>query len=97
MTRLSIAEELEIAADQIADVSRADLQVMLRRAALVLRNVTGIVLEPNVDESLVGLAAEMGASKSDLIKTIVGDWLVTNAYLPVPCALDEESSVDGNA
>ncbi|MFK0688824.1 hypothetical protein ACFX5Q_11530 [Mesorhizobium sp. IMUNJ 23033] len=97
MARLSFAEELESAADQIAEVSRADLQVVLRRAALVLRNVSGIVLEPNVDESLAGLAAEMGASKSDLIKTIVGDWLVTNAYLPVPYALDEESSVDGNA
>lgn len=33
MTRLSIANELEQAADQIADISRADLQVILRRAA----------------------------------------------------------------
>lgn len=63
----------------------------------MLRNVTGVTLEPNVDESLAGLAAEMGVSKPDLIKTIVGEWLVTNAYLPVPYALGEESSVDGLA
>lgn len=31
MTRQSIAEELEIAADRIADISRADLQIILRR------------------------------------------------------------------
>src|SRR5438093_3960136 len=32
---------------------------------------------------------------SDL--TIIGDWLTANAYLPVPYALDEESSAEGNA
>lgn len=41
MPRQSIAEELESAADRIADISRADLQVILRRAALMLRNVSG--------------------------------------------------------
>ena len=97
MTRLSIANELEDAAYQIADISRADLQVMLRRAALMLKNVTGVVLESNVDETLAGLAAEMRVSKPDLIKTIVGEWLVANGYLPVPYALDEEICVDGNA
>ncbi|MER8465985.1 hypothetical protein [Mesorhizobium sp. M1396] len=97
MTRLTIACELENASDQIAVISRADLQVMLRRAALMLRNVTGVVLEPNVEEALGGLATEMGLSKADLIRTIIREWLVANAYLPVPQALDEESAVDGNA
>ncbi|TPI58648.1 hypothetical protein FJ417_18675 [Mesorhizobium sp. B3-1-7] len=97
MSRLTIAADLETAADQIAEISRADLQIMLRRAALMLRNVTGLVLEPNVEEPLSSLAAEMGLSKAELVRTIVGDWLVANAYLPVPYALDEESSVDGNA
>lgn len=32
MKRLSIAEELESAADRIADMSRADLQAILRQA-----------------------------------------------------------------
>jgi hypothetical protein len=39
----------------------------------------------------------MGSAKPDLVETIVGDWLVANAYLPVPHALDEESTVEGNA
>jgi hypothetical protein len=30
MTRRSVAEELESAADRIADISRADLQIILR-------------------------------------------------------------------
>ncbi|CAN7649027.1 hypothetical protein [Mesorhizobium sp. LjNodule214] len=97
MARLTIASELASAADRIADISRPDLQIILRRAALVLRNVTGIALEPKVDESLAGLAAEIGVSKSDLIKSIVDDWLVANAYLPAPYALDEETSVNGTA
>ena len=58
MTRHDIASELEGAASQIGDMSRADLQVLLRRAALMLRNVTGLVLEPRVEESLAGLAEE---------------------------------------
>ncbi|RUU94897.1 hypothetical protein EOA79_29805 [Mesorhizobium sp. M1A.F.Ca.IN.020.03.2.1] len=78
-------------------ISRADLQVMLRRAALMLRNVTGLVLDPKVEEALAGLAVEMGLSKSELVRTIVGEWLMANPYLPVPYELDDESAVEGNA
>ncbi|TIW28826.1 MAG: hypothetical protein E5V63_03745 [Mesorhizobium sp.] len=97
MSRHDIAADLESTASQIAEVSRADLQVMLRRAALMLRNVAGLVLEPSVQEALSGVAEEMGLTRADLIRTIVSDWLVANAYLPVPYALDEESAVEGNA
>lgn len=58
MPRLSVAAELESAAGRIADVSRADLQIMLRRAALVLRNVIGVTLDPATDDSINGIAAE---------------------------------------
>ncbi|TIU00759.1 MAG: hypothetical protein E5W55_02075 [Mesorhizobium sp.] len=97
MSRHQFVNELESAAAHIADTSRADLHVMLRRAALVLRNVSGFSLDPRTDEALTSLAAEMGEAKSDLIETIVGDWLVANAYLPVPRQLDEDSTVDGNS
>ncbi|TIM70584.1 MAG: hypothetical protein E5Y52_01820 [Mesorhizobium sp.] len=97
MIRETIATDLEVAADQIAEISRADLQVMLRRAALMLKNVTGLVLGPKVEEALAGLAAEMGLSKSELVRTIVGEWLMANAYLPVPYELDDESAGEGNA
>ncbi|TPM90663.1 hypothetical protein [Mesorhizobium sp. B2-1-3A] len=97
MSLHQFVQELESTADHIADASRADLQVLLRRAALLLRNVGGLSLDPRTDEALSGLAAEMGTAKSDLVETIVGEWLVANAYLPVPRQLDEESTVEGNA
>ncbi|MDX8495151.1 hypothetical protein RFN29_26685 [Mesorhizobium sp. VK22B] len=97
MTRHDIASDLDGAADHIAEISRADLQVMLRRAALMLRNVTGLVLDPKVEESLPGVAEELGLSKAELVRTIVNDWLTANSYLPVPYALDEECTVEGNS
>lgn len=96
MSRHQFVHELESTADHIADASRADLQVLLRRAALLIRNAGGISLDPRTDDALTRLAAEMGTAKPDLLETIVGEWLVANAYLPVPHAVDEESTVDGN-
>ncbi|WP_027062843.1 hypothetical protein [Mesorhizobium loti] len=97
MTRSTFAEELHGASDRIAEIPRADLQIMLRRAALMIRNTDGIDLDPKVEDSLLGIAAEMQMPKSDLIKTIISDWLIANAYLPVPYGLDEDSSADGTA
>ncbi|TIS85641.1 hypothetical protein [Mesorhizobium sp.] len=96
MARRPIAEELESAADRIADISRADLQIILRRAALMLRNVAGVPLEPVTADALDSIAAEMAVGRSDLIQIILREWLETNAYLPVP-TIDEESETDGNA
>ncbi|MBZ9705361.1 hypothetical protein LB543_01280 [Mesorhizobium sp. ESP7-2] len=64
---------------------------------MLLRNVSGLKLEPRTDEILAGLAAEMGKGKLDLVETILDDWLMANAYLPVPHALDEESEIEGSA
>lgn len=37
------------------------------------------------------MAAEMGKAKPDhLAETIVGEWLVANAYLPIPHQLDSQ-------
>ncbi|RUX92044.1 MULTISPECIES: hypothetical protein [unclassified Mesorhizobium] len=96
MTRLSIAEELESAADRIADMSRPDLQIILRRAALMLRNVSGVPLEPPIEDALNSIAAEMKMSRPDLIATILRDWLETNAYLPVH-EFDDDTTTDGRA
>ncbi|RWH08993.1 MAG: hypothetical protein EOQ75_31170, partial [Mesorhizobium sp.] len=75
MSRHQFVHELESAADHIADASRADLQVLLRRAALLLRNVGGLSLDPKTDEVLNSLAAEIGKAKPELVETIVGEWL----------------------
>jgi hypothetical protein len=96
MTRQSIAVELESAADRIGDVSRADLQIILRRAALMLRNTTGVPLEPATEDALNSIAAEMKVGRSYLIQVILREWLETNAYLPV-CEIDEDSETDGSA
>ncbi|RWM84589.1 MAG: ribbon-helix-helix protein, CopG family [Mesorhizobium sp.] len=96
MTRLSVAEELESAADRIADMTRADLQIILRRASLMLRNVSGVPLEPATADTLDSIAAEMKISRSDLIQIVLREWLETNAYLPVRM-IDEESEIDGSA
>jgi hypothetical protein len=40
MTTRAFADDLDVAACRIAELSRADLQVMLRLAALRLRNTT---------------------------------------------------------
>ncbi|RUV24780.1 MAG: hypothetical protein E5V72_06750 [Mesorhizobium sp.] len=96
MTRRLIAEELEGAADRIADMPRADLQIILRRAALMLRNVSGVPLEPTTTDALDSIAAEMKIGRSELIQIVLREWLETNAYLPVR-TIDEESETDGSA
>ncbi|MBZ9894537.1 MULTISPECIES: hypothetical protein [unclassified Mesorhizobium] len=96
MTRASIAEELERAADRIADMPRPDLQVILRRAALMLRNVAGVPLEPATEDALNSIAGEMKIGRSDLIQIVLREWLETNAYLPVR-QIDEDSETDGSA
>lgn len=96
MTRLSMADELGSAADRIADMSRPDLQIILRRAALMLRNVAGVPLEPATEDALDSIAAEMKISRSDLIQIVLREWLETNGYLPVRM-IDEDSETDGNA
>ncbi|WP_246694140.1 hypothetical protein [Mesorhizobium sp. M2E.F.Ca.ET.209.01.1.1] len=78
MSRHQFVQELEQAADHIGYASRADLQVLLRRAALLLRNVGGLAIEPGTDEILNELAAEMGKPKLDLVETILADWLTAN-------------------
>lgn len=96
MTRLSVAEELESAANRIADMSRADLQIILRRAALMLRNIAGVPLEPAIEDALNSIATEMEIGRSDLIRIVLREWLETNAYLPVRL-IDEENKTDGSA
>ncbi|TPJ49587.1 hypothetical protein [Mesorhizobium sp. B2-6-4] len=96
MTRASFAKELESAADRIADIPRPELQIILRRAALMLRNIAGVNLEPATEDALTALATEMKISRSDLIQIVLREWLETNAYLPMR-QIDEDSETDGSA
>jgi len=95
MTMADTATLLEDAADRIADISRPDLQIMLRRAALRLRNAAAVSMDDDVEEILRDLAGELGMTRNDTIRYIVREWLEKNTYLPVH-DLDEDGDVDGN-
>ena len=91
-----MAGQLEYTADRIGDASRADLQVMLRRAALMIRNAAPIGLDAETEDALLAIAGELGKTRNDVIRHIIKEWLETNAYLPVR-ELDEDGKVDGSA
>ncbi|WP_027686883.1 CopG family transcriptional regulator [Rhizobium leguminosarum] len=96
MTSPDTATLLEDTADRIADISRADLQIMLRRAALRLRNSAALSMDDDVEEALRDLAGEFGMTRNDTIRFIVREWMEKNTYLPVH-SVDEDSEVDGTA
>ena len=83
MPNRAYASELERAADRITEISRADLQIMLRRAALRLRNTAKVPIEPEWEDALHSIALEMKIDRNDLIRNIVKEWLEKNASLPV--------------
>jgi hypothetical protein len=91
-----IASLLEDAANRIEDISTRDLQIMLRRAALLVRNARSITLEDDVEEVLRDLTGELGLTRNDAIRFIVREWMEKNAYLPVHM-LDEDGDVEGTA
>lgn len=93
MTHRSYADELESAAERIADISRADLQIMLRRAALRLRNADKLPLDMDVDAALGDALPAIGKTRPDAIRLIVREWLETNGYL----AIEEGSGTMGEA
>lgn len=76
---------LEMAAANIDNVPRHDLGVLLRRAALRLRNTSNgasILLDPIADSNLTSAAAEMDMTCSDLACKIITEWLDQNTYMP---------------
>jgi len=91
-----LAGQLEHMADHIADTSRADLQVMLRRAALMIRNAAPIGLDAQAEDAVRAISNELHMTRNDMIRQIVKEWLETNAYLPVH-VLDEDGDVEGTA
>ncbi|CAN7624408.1 CopG family transcriptional regulator [Aminobacter sp. LjRoot7] len=95
-SRIDFADELEDAANRIADINRADLQIILRRAALRLRNTEGLTLDPDVAVAITDLSTYLQMNKQDLLRRVVREWLEKGAYLPVPM-LEEDGEVDGSA
>jgi len=96
MTATDTATLLEDAADRIADISRPDLRIMLRRAALRLRNAGDISMDDDVEDVLRDLAGELDMTRNDTIGFIVREWIEKNTYQPVH-ELDEDGKVDDSA
>ena len=65
MTRRTFVDELEQVADHFGDLARADLQVLLRRAALRLRNVEGVMLDADANKAISQMAIEMRMARSE--------------------------------
>jgi hypothetical protein len=96
MTRRTLPIELEQAAETIADVSRRDLQILLRRAALWLRNADDLELDAEIEQAIDFLAGELDTDRSEVIRTIILDWLISAGRLPLD-ALDEPGETHGTA
>ncbi|MDX8525804.1 hypothetical protein RFM68_14905 [Mesorhizobium sp. MSK_1335] len=92
MATANFIEELQLAADRSAEMPSADLKALLRRAALLLRNVGGsdVNLEADVEDALAGVTAERRVSRPQLLQSIVRQWLIVNSYLPL-YNMDEEA------
>ncbi|AYG60282.1 CopG family transcriptional regulator [Rhizobium jaguaris] len=87
---------LEDAANRIADMSRAEFQITLRRTALMLRNSAAVILDGDAEDAVASIADELGMTRNDMIRYIVNEWLEKNAYLPVR-ERDEDGEAEGIA
>ncbi|MDL2408639.1 CopG family transcriptional regulator [Rhizobium calliandrae] len=92
MTTRNQAAILEDAANRIGDISRADLQIILRRTALMLRNSASVTLDGDAEDAVASISDELGRTRNDMIRYIIQEWLEMNAYLPVRL-LEEDGTV----
>jgi hypothetical protein len=90
-------QELENAADAIADISQADLQSLLRRAAVRCRSTDDLTFDPDVDVAIDLLATGLRCAWAEVIQTILRDWLVATGSGRPANTLDEDSETDGSA
>ena len=79
--RRSFAEEFAKAASQIADFSRADLEALLRRVALRIRNSKRLSLEPHVDDIPASIDAGLEIPRAELLSRLLTEWLEDSGYL----------------
>lgn len=100
MTRATFAEQLLAAADSLDGMSHAETQVLLRRAALRLRNELQdrgtVILDEDVTEAIDALAEREGFSRTQVVNTALRDWLVGHGEMRAD-ELEEDSKVDGSA
>lgn len=77
MTHRSFAEELEAAAGRLTEMNLADVEALIRRAALRLRNTSEVRLDARTDVLIEEIMEESDLSRSDVIRGIIRDWMIT--------------------
>lgn len=96
MTARSFTDLLRETADALAVMPRHEVAALLRRAALRIENVAPIALDPLWDAALASVAEELCQTREDAIRTIVREWLISNAYVPAEL-IEEDGETVGNA
>ena len=96
MSRRELAEKLEEAASEINTLPRRALQKLLRDAAERLRSIEAAAVDHEVATAIDRLAADHGLPRSQVLSTIVRDWLVMTGRVHNR-TLDENSDTDGTA
>ena len=94
--RTRFIQQLERASERVDIMTSDEVAALFRRAAFRLRNIDGIVIEPDLAGKFADVANLTGTSKHELADMIIRDWLVANRYLPLH-DLDEDAEVDGRA
>lgn len=100
--RATLTDKLLQAADNIDDLSRTDLQILLRRAAEKVRNETfdtaTIGLDPEISAVFDAIveASDGAFTREQAVSSILRDWAIRQGHLR-PDDLDEDSETDGNA
>lgn len=80
MTSRTFADQLEQVAADIGNADRADLAVLLRRAAIRLR-ARDAGLDVETDAALAKFASEFGIAKDEALSRVVQEALTAMGYL----------------
>lgn len=101
MTDKPFADQLMEAAERVDKLSRAELQRLLRGAALRVDNksqeVGTTVLPSEMVEHVDEFAASKHISRDAAVAIIVRDWLIGSAFLEGEPELDEDTPTEGEA
>lgn len=94
------AQQLYEASDKLDDLSRSDIQILLRRAALRVTNKTQAagttVLIPEVAAMIDEFAAARGVSRDEAVNLALTDWAIGMGFMSKD-DLEEDSETDGEA
>lgn len=82
MTASAFADKLEALANDIGDVPRHELAVILRRAAIRIRSKPGLNLNDEDEAALAAYMRDLNVpSRNEALLTLVRDALMTTGYM----------------